>query len=269
MFDFHSDKSAYFRIQYENARNYVVPFIDQVFPLQPFHRVLEVGCAEGGVLKAFAERVHLAVGVELSTDRAASARKFLSSELEQGKVFIVEDNIYNVSRHKPFDQRFDIIVLKDVIEHIADQRSLLQHLAQMLSDSGVLFIGFPPWQMPFGGHQQICRHRVLARTPYIHLLPTPLYRNLLHWGGESSATVHELLQIKQTGLSIETFEKYLQQAQLCVWRRQWYIINPIYKAKFGLAPQRLPRWVAVFPYLRNFLTTAAYYVVGLKPKTAS
>ncbi len=268
MFDFHSDKAAYFHIQYDNARHYVVPFVDQVFPLQPFHRVLEVGCAEGGVLKAFAERVGLAVGVELSTDRAAWARKFLTSDLEQGKVFIVEDNIYNVSRNELFDRRFDIIVLKDVIEHIADQRRLLQHLAQMLSDSGIIFIGFPPWQMPFGGHQQICRHRLLAHSPYLHLLPTPIYRYLLKWGGESSATVHELLQIKQTGLSIETFERYLQQAHLHIWRRQLYFLNPIYKSKFGLSPQRLPRWIAVIPYLRNFLTTAAYYVVGLKPGIA-
>ena len=55
-FEFHSDKEKYFRWQYENARDYVIPFIEEAFPLKEGMKVMEIGCGEGGVLKAFWER---------------------------------------------------------------------------------------------------------------------------------------------------------------------------------------------------------------------
>ena len=53
---FHSNKELYFQMQRENAAEYVLPFVEQAMPLRPGMHVLEIGCAEGGVLLAFLDR---------------------------------------------------------------------------------------------------------------------------------------------------------------------------------------------------------------------
>ena len=55
MFDYHSDKQWYFNMQYLTARDFIIPFIQQVRSFKTVDRILEIGCAEAGVLKAFVE----------------------------------------------------------------------------------------------------------------------------------------------------------------------------------------------------------------------
>lgn len=62
MFDFHLDRKRYFDIQRDNASEYVIPFIEERFEIKAGMRVLEIGCGEGGVMKAFIDRGCVAVG---------------------------------------------------------------------------------------------------------------------------------------------------------------------------------------------------------------
>ena len=75
MFDFHTDKKRYFEMQAQNARSYIVPFVEKHMTITPGMRVLEIGCAEAGVLKAFTERDCVTVGVELDEPRLVLARE--------------------------------------------------------------------------------------------------------------------------------------------------------------------------------------------------
>ena len=65
MFEFHGDRKRYFDIQLENTHKYVIPFIETIKPVLSGTRVLEIGCGEAGVLKAFTQRGCVGVGVEL------------------------------------------------------------------------------------------------------------------------------------------------------------------------------------------------------------
>ncbi len=83
-------------------------------------------------------------------------------------------------------ESFDIIVLKDVIEHIHDQKKLMAYMQTLLTERGVIFFGFSPWLMPYGGHQQMCSGKWLAKIPHYHLLQAFLYKWILkingaHW----------------------------------------------------------------------------------------
>ncbi|HZG01618.1 MAG TPA: class I SAM-dependent methyltransferase, partial [Chitinophagales bacterium] len=69
MYEFHKDKQAYFKQQVDNAASYVIPFVSQRMAIGPGVDVLEVGCAEAGVLKAFIDAGCNGVGVELSESR--------------------------------------------------------------------------------------------------------------------------------------------------------------------------------------------------------
>ena len=51
----------------------------------------------------------------------------------------------------------------------------------------------------------------------------------------------DLLEIKDTGISIERFEKIVKQTNYRVINKTHYLINPIYKYKFGWkARKQLP-----------------------------
>lgn len=261
MFDFHSDKSVYFNYQYYTSKEYIIPFLESTFELSPSLKVLEIGCAEAGVLKAFTERGHTCVGIELLQHRVKLAEKFLSEELEEGKIRFLAKNIYDLDIQEEIGHTFDLVILKDVIEHIHDQEKFFRALRQFLSPGGKIFFGFPPWQMPFGGHQQKCKSKLLSVLPYYHLLPMPLYKGMLKLFGETELKVSNLAEIKETGISIERFERIYNSQNYKLLKRQLFLINPIYKYKFKLTPRAQFKLIERIPWVRNFLSTCAYYVL--------
>jgi SAM-dependent methyltransferase len=257
MFDFHQDRKRYFQIQYENAVAHVLPFIEHSFLIKSQMRVLEIGAGEGGVLRAFTERGCKAVGVELDPLRVEWACGFLWEEIGRGQLFYVEKDIYKTDLINELKGGFDIILLKDVIEHIHDQPKLFRLLHTLLNPGGVIFFGFPPWQMPFGGHQQIA-HSFLSRLPYIHLLPRPLYKGLLKLNNEP---VDELLEIRQTRISIEKFESICYDTGYQILHQLHFLINPIYQWKFGYKVRKQFTWLSKIPWFRNYFTTCVYYLI--------
>ncbi|MDB5224149.1 MAG: class SAM-dependent methyltransferase [Chitinophagaceae bacterium] len=260
MFEFHIDKKRYFEMQMENAEEYVIPFIGNKFILEPGTRVLEIGCGEGGVLAAFIKKGCIGVGVELHESRLQLANELLKNEIEEGKITFIGKDIYKVTEGE-LGGRFDLIIMKDVIEHIHDQKKLLERLHDLLLLQGAIFFGFPPWQMPFGGHQQMCKSKFLSKLPYYHLLPRPIYKWLLKSFGEPT---EDLLEIKDTGISIERFEKIVKQTNYTVIDKIHYLINPIYKYKFGWKARKQLPVLQSIPYLRNYFTTCVYYLITQK-----
>lgn len=262
MFEFHADRKRYFEIQSANAEKYVVPFIESVLPIQEGVRVLEIGCGEGGVLKPFIDKGCKAVGVEFDKTRIDNGKEWLADYIQNEKLSFVIKDIYDTDP-ETLGGRFDIILLKDVIEHIHDQQKLIGRLKKFLSPSGIVFFGFPPWQMPYGGHQQLCQ-KVLSKVPYFHLLPGSIYKRILKLFGESDPTIETLLEIKETGISIERFEKTVKDKGYKVVGKIHYLINPIYEWKFGWKPKKQSRLVSKIPYLRNFVTTCVYYIIRIQ-----
>lgn len=210
----------------------------------------------GGNLAPFARLGYKVTGIDLSPDRIVEARRFFDTEGLKGD--FIASNIFEVS---DLGAPYDIIMVQDVIEHIAEKRDFVAHLRQFLLAKGVVFMGFPAWQMPFGGHQQICSSRICSHMPFIHLLPAGVYGAILRRCGESAACVDELLEIKSTGVSIEQFERLIHESAYEVADKQWWFINPHYEQKFGLKPRRLARLIGCIPYLRNYFCTSCFYLL--------
>ncbi len=257
---FHEHREIYFQHQTAVTKEYIIPFIEQVFRIEPKRAVLEIGCGEGGVLKAFLDRGCKATGVDLDAEKLALARRMFSAEIANGQIEFINKNIYDPDFKEAFKNKFDLIVLKDAIEHIPEQQKLLSYLHTFLKPKGVIFFAFPPWYMPFGGHQQMCRS-FLKKTPYFHLLPMPVYKAILKLMRESDSRIQTLLHNKRTGITIERFERILRRTGYRVLQKEFFLFNPIYRYKFKLTPKKQYRWLTAFPYVRNFFTTAVYYVV--------
>ena len=264
----HNNRKRYFRELAQTSRNYFIPYIGQFVagkaakgdrkPLDSGPRVLEIGCGDGGNLLPFARMGYYTLGVDIAEGRVADARRFFAECGAKGDFIASDVFLLDPGQHG----LFDIIICHDMVEHVADKHRFLSLLPHFLAADGLVFMSFPAWQMPFGGHQQICRSPLVSHLPFVHLLPTALYRWLLQASGEDEACINELMSIKQTRTPIELFERTLRSIpSLAITDRTLWLVNPHYDAKFSLRPRRLPKWLSAMPYVRNFFTTSCFYAL--------
>ena len=187
------DRRRYFDQLAATSRKYYMPWLSSYMRIGGGISVLEIGCGEGGNLLPFAQAGCSVLGVDLAEGKIRAAEQFFAEEGTPGR-FLASD-IFEV---KEMEGQFDLIICHDVIEHIMDKEEFMRRVRRYLAPDGLAFFAFPAWQMPFGGHQQNCRSRVLSHLPYFHLLPKNIYRWILKRGGESPEAIKELLEIKQT-----------------------------------------------------------------------
>lgn len=254
------DRARYFRELAQTSERYFIPYLSAFMQIGKGMDILEIGCGEGGNLLPFARLGCNVTGVDMAAGKIANAIRFFNEAGAEGR-FIASD-IFKV---KELESGFDLIICHDVIEHIGDKQRFLSDMLRYLKPGGYAFVAFPAWRMPFGGHQQICRSRVLSHLPFFHLLPKGLYRLVLKAGGETPERIGELMEIKDTRLPIQSFEKLLRAQSgdrtLKTVDRTLYFINPHYEAKFGLRPRHLSPLIARIPYVRDFFTTSCFYLL--------
>lgn len=252
----HSDRQQYFNEQAYTTKKYVIPFIQKNHAVTAEMSVLEIGCGEGGNMQPFLDMGCKVTGIDINGTQINRAKELYADHPNIANLTLICSDIYKVSH---LDKTFDIIIIRDVIEHIPNQEYFLPFIKRFINPSGTIFVGFPPWQNPFGGHQQICSNKLLAHTPWLHLLPRPIYKKILEWGGVDP---EELLNIKDTGITLERFLSIIEKEHYIINKEILYFINPNYEVKFGLSPHRLWKFLNI-PYLRNVYTTCGYYLLTL------
>jgi SAM-dependent methyltransferase len=253
----HKDRLRYFNEQAYTTLKYVIPFIERHLKVTPQMDVLEIGCGEGGNMKPFLDMGCKVTGIDLDASQIDNAKRFYSSHPNNSNLDLLCADIYDT---ESIDRKFDIIIIRDVVEHIPCQERFLPYIKRFVKDGGIIFVGFPPWQNPFGGHQQACDNKILSHTPWIHLLPIPIYSFLLRKGGVNP---EPLIDIKRTGISLERFKKIVSSSDYEIKEEVLYFINPNYEVKFNLSPAILWKFLNI-PYIRNFYTTCGYYLLKNK-----
>jgi SAM-dependent methyltransferase len=260
---FHGNASIKFQHMFRVTRDYIIPYLETMGVIKPGMEVLEIGCGEGGVLKAFAGYGCNCTGMDLSTSKIENGKVIFAEDEDGSRVHLFSADIYDQSTMDAFRGKFDLIVLKDTIEHIPDQERVMKQLPVYLKPGGKLFFAFPPWNMPFGGHQQTATTK-LGQLPWMHLMPRNVYKSFLKKAGEPEPTIESLLEIHDTGISINRFEKIIKNTGYSVLNRRLYLINPIYRFKFKLTPRVQNSLVAGIPVFRDFVSTTAYYILEKK-----
>jgi SAM-dependent methyltransferase len=250
----HLNKEIYFREQSATTGRHMIPYLREIMAITPATTILEIGCGEGGNLLPFLEMGCRCVGIDLSP-----------TKIEIGKAKLPFDNLTLICKDihdvDPLElPPFDLIFSRDVLEHIHGQASFIARVQAFAKPGGVIFFAFPPWRMPFGGHQQNVRNRLLSKLPFYHILPTPLYARLLRLGGETPDCISALLEIKQTGISTRRFNALIKANRYEILKRTYWFINPNYEVKFHLKPRKL-RLLRHLPFLRDFFTTCYYCAV--------
>lgn len=109
--------------------------------------ILEIGCGTGGNLEMLG-RFGNVLGLEMHEEAVEYARSSTGHDVQAG---FLPDKI-------PFDRKFDLICMLDVVEHIEDDRTALSTLNQMLKPGGRVVITVPAYQWMFGKHDRLLHH---------------------------------------------------------------------------------------------------------------
>lgn len=247
----------YFYELSNSAEKYFIPYISTLKPVVKGLKVLEFGCGQGGILLPFARIGCEVTGVDLNVSKIEDGRELFEEEGLTAN--LIADDLFNLTN---LENSFDIIICHDIIEHLSDKQGFMVKIRNYIKADGVIFFGFPAWQMPFGGHQQNCKSAVMSHWPFVHLLPESAYRWLLKVNKESESTIAEMLDIKKTATPIELFEKVVKDNGLSILNRTLYFINPHYEIKFGMRPRVLWKCIAAIPKFRNLFSTSCWYLIG-------
>lgn len=252
-------KQGYWLYQYRLGKEYLVPLLQAWDIVLAEKTVLDIGCAEAGVLCAVAEQGARCNGIELSPSRLSFARKFIPPAVAS-QLHLTAANIYRLPL-KP--ARFDLILLRDVFEHLPDQERALQIIAHLTDANSRILITFPPFYSPFGGHQQMLKS-FLRRVPYFHALPNFIWRWLSRWIDKNDANagfLAEMEKLRQSRVTIGGFRRLAKKAGLKIRKGKFYLSRPSYRLRYGW-PVISGDWMSKIPLLREGFLTGAFFLLG-------
>jgi len=240
----------HFLEQKQHTKSYLLPYFEKHVRDFRHASVLEIGCAEGGFLDVLHGLKIKNMGVELSQSRVDTARK------QNPNLQIIQGDITDSSLIEKIHQTFDLIVMRDTIEHIADKQKTFKNLSRLLKSGGFLYITYPPKFSGFGGHQQVSRS-CIRYLPYFHLLPSVIIRTIGKILREKPHIIDNIISFKRTGLRINQFEEYCYHHGFKPVVRELFLSRPIYKTRFRIKARRLPN----IPFLREVSALGCEYLL--------
>jgi SAM-dependent methyltransferase len=168
--------AAYFESEFRCGRAEASSFDDAAFRretgglldafarLGPAGRMLDVGCATGALIQHATERGWRAEGVEIAPDAAAHARA-RGLEVFQGDL---------PAARFPAD-RFDLVYMGDVLEHVPDCRIVVEEVARILKPGGRFYLRGPITTHSLARTLALGIHRLLGRTIVLREVPYHLW----------------------------------------------------------------------------------------------
>lgn len=238
--------------QIKHTEEYLIPYFEKNIPDFWNKTMLEVGCAEGGFIEILRKRGVEVKGVEISAGRVDIAHE-KNPELDVIVGDITDDNMFTL-----IPKKYDIIVLRDVIEHIPDKLKALQNINKLLNDGGFVFISFPPFYSAYAGHQQ--NGKVFKFMPWIHFLPNFLINTLGNIFGEKKDLVEDVILNSKLGFSISSFENKFKKAGFKVIIPDLFLFRPIFRIRYGTKITKFPN----IPLLREFGSMGCEYLLVKK-----
>lgn len=228
-----AEKHFYEQVNY--TKEYLIPYLKN--NLKDFNnhlKIIDIGCAEGGTVYELRKQGYNCDGIELEPVRVETAKKHNDNA--------AKISVGDITEELKTDEKYDIVILRDVIEHIPDKAKALSNIAKLLNPKGVLFMAFPLKFSPYAGHNQNATNWVKYFW-YVTLLPKSLIKLLV-----PPENVNTLTELKETAISYHILKKLLKNNWKFI-RKDFFISRPIYKIRFGWRIIKFPN----IPVLRELV----------------
>ncbi len=246
---------SYFDYECVLGRQALVPWLRRHVNLAEL-RVGDFGCHQGGILQVLRKDCAIGSGVGFDLNRQA----ITTSPLQADQNFYLKEQ--DILALKPQDYSFDLVLFRDSLEHIPDYFEALAVAMACLPSGGHIFVSFPPYYSPFGGHQQLATNWPKL-FPYVHYLPEHLFLKLLHCQDSAymsqAEAIEDLQGIRQTRLTLGKLEKVARRLGLTLAARDLYLLRPAFKVRYGL-PIVNAGVLGQIPLVREVAVMGAYYL---------
>lgn len=118
---------------YANRRQHILDLIKQV--VQPGAKILDVAAGQGNFSLMLAE-----LGYEVTwNDLRADLIDYVKMKWEYGTIHYAPGNVFTLG----FGAEFDIVLIAEIIEHVAHPDEFLQKIAQMVKPGGYIVMSTP------------------------------------------------------------------------------------------------------------------------------
>lgn len=124
----------------------ILDALRQHAPPQGWRRILDVGCGDGLFFEPLS-RLGEVEGVEAAGDLVSPAL------VRSGRVHV---SSFDRSFHP--GKRYSLILMLDVLEHLADPGEALQHALSLLEPGGILFVTVPAFKLLWTNHDILNAH---------------------------------------------------------------------------------------------------------------
>jgi 2-polyprenyl-3-methyl-5-hydroxy-6-metoxy-1,4-benzoquinol methylase len=248
------------RAQYEYrlALDFILPHLSRWGVDVKNMRVLDLGCGTGGITVALAEIGADCVGIDLNPSHIAQA-VYMAEEHGVKANFVSTDALKFGQLEQVLKGRvFDLVILSEFLEHLVNLQnvsSLLDSLREYLYPGGYLYVSFPPWFNPFGGHQ--AGWPVIRSIPWFHIIPHRLKRVI------APKHARQYLEFFQelNHLTIGSFENMTKETKLTVVHKELFHFRPEFYWRYGVPTVR-SSILGRIPILREVTTTGAFYLLA-------
>lgn len=254
--DLDDARKYYWGYMYGLAQEFMIPYLEEKGVAIRGADIIEIGCAEGGNLCAMEEYgAGKLVGTDIAEVRLESARD-ISARLGIDITYSSHDIIYQ----EPLEEwrgRFDVAFLRDVIEHLDDATIALQNIRRVLKPGGALYVTFPPYYSPYGGHQQTLVNWA-SKVPFMHLLPEPIFEAMIASG--RPADKEEVRRLRRIRMTTTKFRAAADKAGYSIADEKLYFLRPVFKMKFGINPVGA-NFLKPIPGMRDIVALEAGYIL--------
>jgi SAM-dependent methyltransferase len=111
-------------------------------------KILDVGCGAGGMLGPLA-RYGEVTGVDMSSELVEFCRRRGFPRVQVGTAYALPVEPASV----------DLITLFDTIEHVPDDRRVLEQVHRSLAPGGLVFISVPAYQFLYANNDRVAHHQ--------------------------------------------------------------------------------------------------------------
>lgn len=221
--------------------------------------ILDVGCGKGGCVIAVSQALRKTVhGIDISPADIDTARGAAADVGVDARFDVVD-----VQTGPLPEGMFGLLLVRDVVEHLPDLRTVLNRLHRLVSAEGFVYVTFPPWRGPYAGHQHNAKSAVKF-MPYLHALAPNLFLKLLQkWESDKREWLEDERQILLNRLTRNRFEQLARETGWQIDYRQTYLLRPAFM-RMGL-PTMPNGWVGRVPLIGECLTTACEYLLRAQP----
>ena len=244
-------KDYYQAYQKSLAEDYYIPFMLRNNIIVDDKNILEIGCGNCGFIGAFGEYSNNCIGFDLK-----------DLEWNNNNVKYYKLNVFDENLTKKIDSKFDIIILRDVIEHLDNNKMdiLFNQIKLLLKNSGVILLTFPPFYSPFGLHQQVLLNNFLSYIPYLSLLPKFIVKILIKGKMHDKKNVNELLSLYESKKTISSFYKLIDLKGYTIVREKFFHIRPSHQIRYGFKIIE-SNIVSKIPIIRELLILGTVFLI--------